>query len=93
MPPASSLNRLAFLSFAKKDDKLARHLETSTVFSGLSNKIQNDLIEAVGDVTRIDKKEISAIPFVAVEVDETTDNKPSSDFRHIALCGKNRSRL
>ncbi|XP_061775076.1 zinc finger MYM-type protein 1-like isoform X1 [Nerophis ophidion] len=56
------------------DDRLARHLETSTVFSGLSNTIQNDLIEAVGDVIRNDiKKEISAAPFVAVEVDETTD--------------------
>ena len=61
-------------AIAEKDDRLARHLETSTVFSGLSNRIQNDLIEAVGDVIRNDiKKEISAAPFVAVEVDETTD--------------------
>lgn len=44
------------------------------MFSGLSNKIQNDLIEAVGDVIRNDiKKETDAAPFVAVEVDETTD--------------------
>ncbi|XP_061925575.1 zinc finger MYM-type protein 1-like isoform X1 [Entelurus aequoreus] len=61
-------------AIVEKDDRLARHLETSTVFSGLSNGIQNDLIEAVGDVVRNDiKKEISAAPFVAVEVDETTD--------------------
>ena len=61
-------------AFAEKDDRLARHLATSTVFSGLSNRIQNDLIEAVADVIRNDiKKEISATPFVAVEVDETTD--------------------
>uniref|UniRef100_UPI0037E77704 zinc finger MYM-type protein 1 n=1 Tax=Semicossyphus pulcher TaxID=241346 RepID=UPI0037E77704 len=61
-------------AFAEKDDRLARHLETSTVFSGLSNRIQNDLIKAVGDVITNDiKKEISAAPFVAVEVDETTD--------------------
>ncbi|XP_032065573.1 zinc finger MYM-type protein 1-like isoform X2 [Thamnophis elegans] len=60
--------------FAEKDDRLAKHLKTSTVFSGLSNRIQNDLIEAVNDVIRNDiKKEISATPFVAVEVDETTD--------------------
>lgn len=60
-------------AFAEKDDRLARHLATSTVF-GLSNRIQNDLIEAVADVIRNDiKKEISATPFVAVEVDETTD--------------------
>ena len=44
------------------------------MFSGLSNRIQNDLIEAVGDVIRNDiKKEINAAPFLAVEVDETTD--------------------
>uniref|UniRef100_A0A672GMX8 HAT C-terminal dimerisation domain-containing protein n=1 Tax=Salarias fasciatus TaxID=181472 RepID=A0A672GMX8_SALFA len=61
-------------AFAEKDDRLARHSETSTVSSGLSNRIQNDLIEAVGDVIRNDiKKEIGAAPFVAVEVDETTD--------------------
>ncbi|XP_032067125.1 zinc finger MYM-type protein 1-like [Thamnophis elegans] len=61
-------------AFAEKDDRLAKHLKTSTVFSDLSNRIQNDLIEAVSDVIRNDiKKEISATPFVAVEVDETTD--------------------
>ncbi|XP_032067022.1 zinc finger MYM-type protein 1-like isoform X3 [Thamnophis elegans] len=60
--------------FAEKDDRLAKHLKTSTVFSSLSNRIQNDLIEAVSDVIRNDiKKEISATPFVAVEVDETID--------------------
>ncbi|XP_071317715.1 LOW QUALITY PROTEIN: zinc finger MYM-type protein 1-like [Trachinotus anak] len=65
-------------AFAEKDDRLAGHLETSTVFSGLSNRIQNDFIEAVANVIRHDiKKEISATPFVAVEVDETTDHKPT----------------
>ena len=44
------------------------------MFSGLSNRIQNDLIEAVGEVIRNDiKNEINAASFVAVEVDETTD--------------------
>uniref|UniRef100_A0A3P9K3W7 Zinc finger MYM-type protein 1 n=1 Tax=Oryzias latipes TaxID=8090 RepID=A0A3P9K3W7_ORYLA len=75
---AGSANRGNYVellhAFVEKDDRLARHLETSTVFSGLSNRIQNDLIEAVGDVIRNDiKKEIGAAPFVAVEVDETTD--------------------
>ena len=75
---ASSSNRGNYVelvhAFAEKDERLARHLETATVFSGLSNRIQNDLIEAVGDVIRNDiKKEINAAPFVAVEVDETTD--------------------
>lgn len=76
--PAGSANRgncVELLhAFAEKDVRLARLLETSTVFSDLSNTIQNDLIEAVGDVIRNDiKKEVRAAPFVAVEVDETTD--------------------
>ena len=54
-------------------ERLARHLETSTVFSGFSNIIQNDLIAAIGDVVRYDIKEISAPPSVAAEVDESTD--------------------
>ncbi|XP_060768562.1 zinc finger MYM-type protein 1 [Neoarius graeffei] len=74
----SSSNRGNYIellnAFAERDERLGRHLETSVVFSGLSNGIQNDLIEAVGDVIRSDiKKEIDAAPFVAVEVDETTD--------------------
>lgn len=59
-------------AFAEKDDKLARHLATSPVFSGLSHKVQNDLIEAVSDVIRKDiQEEINATRFVAVQVDET----------------------
>jgi len=60
-------------TLAAKDERLARHLEASTVFSGFSNIIQNDLIEAIGDVIRNDIKEISAAPFVAAEIDESTD--------------------
>jgi len=59
-------------TLAAKGERLARHLETSTVFSGFSNIIQNDLIEAIGDVIRYDIKEISAAPFVVAEVDEST---------------------
>ena len=41
------------------------------MFSGLSNSIQNDLIEAVGEVIRnYINNEINAVSFVAVEVDE-----------------------
>jgi len=47
-------------TLAAKDERLARHLETSTVFSGFSNIIQNDLIAAIGDAVRYDIKEISA---------------------------------
>ncbi len=59
---------------ASKDANLASHLASSTVFSGTSNRIQNDLIEAITDVLREDiKEELRVAPFVAVEVDETTD--------------------
>ena len=60
-------------ALAVKNERLTRHLETSTVFSGFSNIIQNDLIAAIGDVVRYDIKEISAAPFVAAEVAESTD--------------------
>jgi len=43
------------------------------VFSGFSNMIHNDLIAAIGDVVSCDIKEISAGPFVAAEVDKSTD--------------------
>ena len=43
------------------------------MFSGFSNMIQNDLIAEIGDVVRCDTKEISAAPFVAAEVHESTD--------------------
>lgn len=61
-------------AFAEEDDRLARHLETSTAFSGLPNRIQNHLIKAVADVIRNNiRNEIGAALFVAAEVDETTD--------------------
>jgi len=60
-------------NLAAKDERLSRHLETSTVFSGFSIIIQNDLIAVIGDMVRYDIKEISAAPFVAAEVDESTD--------------------
>ena len=37
-------------TLAAKDERLARHLETATVFSGFSNIIQNDLIAAMGAI-------------------------------------------
>ena len=43
------------------------------MFSGFSNIIQNYLIAAIGDVVRYDINEISAAPFVAAEVGESTD--------------------
>jgi len=49
-------------TLAAKDERLARHLDTSTVFSGFSSIIQKDLIAAIGDVVRYDKKEIRGAP-------------------------------
>ena len=62
-------------TLAAKDERLSRYLETSTVFSGFLIIIQNDLIAAIGigDMVRYDIKEISAAPFVAAEVDKSTD--------------------
>jgi len=60
-------------TLAAKDEILSRHLETSAMFSGFSIIIQNDLIAAINDIVRYDIKEISAAPFVAAEVDESTD--------------------
>ena len=60
-------------TLAAKDERLSRHLETSTVFSGFSIIIQNDLIAAIGDMVRYGIKGISAAPFIAAEVDESTN--------------------
>ncbi|XP_036973754.1 zinc finger MYM-type protein 1 [Acanthopagrus latus] len=74
----NSINRGNYVELlhlmAEKDDKLAKHLKESTVFVGTSNRIQNDLIEAISDVVRSSiKSDVDAASFVAVEVDETTD--------------------
>ena len=46
--------------FAENHERISRHLETSTVFSGLSNQIHNDIIEAVAEVIRTDiRKDIN----------------------------------
>ena len=75
---ATSFNRANYVeliyAFAENDVRISRHLETSTVFSGLSNRIQNDIIEAVAEIIRTDiRKDINKASFVTVEVDETTD--------------------
>ena len=75
---ATSFNRGNYVeliyAFVENDERISRHLETSTVFSGLYNRIQNDIIEAVAAVIRTDiRKVINRAFFVAVDVDETTD--------------------
>lgn len=73
-------------AFAEKDERLARHLETSTVFADLSDRLQNDLIEAVGDVIRNDiKQEVGAASSVAVEVDEAREAQVSLILRYVLL--------
>ena len=71
-------------ALAAKDERLARHLEITTVFSGFSNIIQNDLIATISDVVRYDIKEISAAPFVAAEVKESMD---VTKLRSLSSCG------
>ena len=66
---------------AEYDPLLAEHMETSTVFKGLSNRIQNDLIEAVSSaLLEAIKSEIKEAHFVAVLVDETTDVSNKAQF-------------
>ena len=75
---ATSFNRGNYVeliyAFAENDERISRHLETFTVFSGLSNRIENDIIEAVAEVIRTDiRKDINKASIVAVEVYETKD--------------------
>jgi len=51
---ATMWNYYILLRRKMKDNYLARHLETSTVFSGFSIIIRNDLIAAIGDMVRYD---------------------------------------
>ena len=61
-------------AFAENDERISHHSETFTVFSGLSNRIQNDITEAVAEAIRTDiRKDINIASFAAVEVDETTN--------------------
>ncbi|KAJ4441037.1 hypothetical protein ANN_10886 [Periplaneta americana] len=71
---------------AEYDPLLAEHLETSTMFKGISNRIQNDLIQAVGStVLSAIKQEIIEVPFVAVMVDETSDVANKAQFSIVLL--------
>lgn len=59
---------------SKYDPALKNHLEQSTVFRGISNRIQNDLIKSVADVALNNIKcELANAQFVAVVLNETTD--------------------
>ena len=59
---------------AQRDELLKTHLATSTIFTGLSGNIQNDLIQSISNVLfKKIKDEIRDTPFVAIIMDETTD--------------------
>ncbi|KAF2891190.1 hypothetical protein ILUMI_14983 [Ignelater luminosus] len=78
---------------AQQDERLNNHLQTSTVFSGMSNDIQNDLIDAISSlIIEAIKKKITDTFFVAIIMDETTDifNKSqlSTVCRYITTDGK-----
>jgi hypothetical protein len=78
-----SVNRGNFIELvnliAQYDLRLANHLEKSSVFSGLSNHIQNDLIECIASVLMESiKSELQEAPFASIQVDETTDIRCTS---------------
>ncbi|XP_076354003.1 zinc finger MYM-type protein 1-like isoform X2 [Tachypleus tridentatus] len=65
----------------KYDDRLASHMESCNVFSRMSNRILNDLIEAVKNVILAEiKKEIHEAKFIAVILDETSEVSSASQL-------------
>ncbi|XP_048029629.1 zinc finger MYM-type protein 1 [Megalobrama amblycephala] len=61
-------------TLAKYDSVLSTQFESSTVFSGMSHTIQNDLITALAaTVSDQIRDEIQDAPFFGWQVDETTD--------------------
>lgn len=80
-----SLNRGNYVELLKEfgdfDVELSHHLSNSTVFSGLSSDIQNDIIFSVSQLmTEEIKKEISDTPFVGIIMDEATDYATKSQL-------------
>ncbi|CAI9730642.1 Hypothetical predicted protein [Octopus vulgaris] len=66
---------------SKYDKKMESHLDTASIFTGLSNRIQNDLIEAINKVMLNEmQKEIDQAKFVSILVDETSDVSASSQL-------------
>jgi hypothetical protein len=74
----TSTNRGRYVEYlqyvSEFDTVLKKHLETSTVFKGTSNRIQNDLINSVSTVVlKQIKEEVKDTKFVAILLDETSD--------------------
>ena len=81
---------------AEFDEKMQTHLESATVFKGLSPDIQNDLIDSVGSVILAQiKTEIQKCMYVSVLLDGTSDvncySQLSTVIRYVnsngAFCG------
>ena len=62
MKSATSFNRGNYVeliyAFAENDERISRHLETSKVFFGLFNRIQNDIHEAVAELFELISEKI-----------------------------------
>lgn len=66
---------------ALRDEKLAHHLKFSTVFSGTSKTIQNELIQCISTVVKNEiKTEINKSTFVSIMLDETVDISKKSQL-------------
>ncbi|KAJ3654966.1 hypothetical protein Zmor_014116 [Zophobas morio] len=87
-----SLNQGNFRELAsllsKYDNKFKVFLDESSVFTGLSKTIQNELIESINKViSEIIENEIKMSPFFSWQVDETTDincrSQVSVIFRYV----------
>lgn len=67
-------NYVELINLTTLDPKLSGHLATSTVFSGLSDDIQNDIIQSISNtLLKMIKIEIKNTDFVSIIMDETTD--------------------
>jgi len=74
----NSSNRGSYIELAyflaEFDEKMQTHLESATVFKGLSPDIENNLIDSVGIVILVEiKTELQKCMYVSVLLDETSD--------------------
>ena len=75
---------------SKYDVKLANHLATASVFSGVSNQIQNDLINAI-QISMLNEieKELTEANFVAILLDETNDVLNFAQLSTVSVMSQN----
>lgn len=83
---SNSLNKGNFIEtfnlLSSIDDKLKFHISNSTVFTGLSNDIQNDLINSINNVIILKIKNSN---FLAIITDETTDITKNNHSSQLSL--------